>query len=136
MQTILKMGFVAFVVVAAVARLQAQSPYANEYAFGADLSFVKQIEEQGKKFHDGGSVKPGLQIFRENGYNWIRLRTCVDTVRLPNDTKYTIAMAQDAKKLGYKFLLDFHYSNGWADPTNEPTPQAWQKLTHQERVKE
>lgn len=133
-----KSGLSTLACMAFMTSLQAQPPYSADYAFGADLSFLRQAEEQGKKFMDGGTIKPGLQIFRDHGYNWIRLRVCVEPVapaRLPNDTRYTIAMAQDAKRLGYKFLLDFHYSNGWADPTNEPTPQAWQKMTHQDRVK-
>ncbi|MES1180655.1 MAG: glycosyl hydrolase 53 family protein, partial [Verrucomicrobiota bacterium] len=103
---------------------------ASEYAFGADLSFLKQVEDKGTKFKDGGVVKPGLQIFRDHGYNWIRLRICVEPVSrgLPNDLAYTIVMAKEAKQLGFKFLLDFHYSNGWSDPRNEPTPDAWKNL--------
>jgi arabinogalactan endo-1,4-beta-galactosidase len=101
-----------------------------DYAFGADLSFLKQVEDRGTKFKDGGVEKPGLQIFRDHGYNWIRLRICVEPVGrgLPNNLEYTIAMAKAAKKLGFKVLLDFHYSNAWADPTNEPTPEKWQGL--------
>lgn len=107
----------------------------SDFAFGADLSFLKQIEEKGLVFKDSGTLKPGLQIFKNHGYNWLRLRVCVDpTKRLPNTLAYTIAFAKEAKQLGYKFMLDFHYSNAWADPTNEPTPDAWINLTHAERV--
>ncbi|MBC8052659.1 MAG: glycosyl hydrolase 53 family protein [Sphingobacteriaceae bacterium] len=107
----------------------------TDFAFGADLSFLRQVEEKGLVFKDNGQLKPGLQIFKDNGYNWIRLRTCVEPATLPNGIDYTIAMAKDAKRLGFKFFLDFHYSNGWADPTNEPTPKAWQSLSHPDRVK-
>jgi arabinogalactan endo-1,4-beta-galactosidase len=106
----------------------------SDFAFGADLSFLKQVEDKGLAFKESGTLKPGLEIFKSHGFNWIRLRTCVEPSNLPNGLAYTIAMAQDAKKLGYKFLLDFHYSNGWADPTNEPTPLAWRTLTHEQRV--
>jgi arabinogalactan endo-1,4-beta-galactosidase len=106
-----------------------------EYAFGADLSSLAQMEAGGKTFKDlDGNPKPALQIFRENGYNWIRIRVCVPPARLPQTTAYTIALAQRAKKLGFKFLLDLHYSNAWADPTNEPTPISWQNLTHPQIV--
>lgn len=82
------------------------------FAFGADLSFLKQVEENGLVFKDSGTLKPGLQIFKDHGYNWVWLRICVEpTTRLPNTLAYTIALAQEAKKLGYKFMLDFHYSN-------------------------
>jgi len=106
-----------------------------EYVFGADLSSLKQQEDNGRVFKDtDGQPKPGLEIFRNHGYNWIRLRVCVEPARLPQNVDYTIAEAQAAKKLGFKFLLDIHYSNAWADPTNEPTPITWQNLTHPQRI--
>ena len=110
---------------------------ASDFAFGADLSFLKQAEDRGFVFKDGTNAMPGLQIFKNHGYNWIRLRIFVEPVstNLPNDLKYTMAMAQDAKKLGYKFLLDFHYANSWADPGKQPTPVAWTNLTHEARTK-
>lgn len=110
---------------------------AYDFAFGADLSFLKQAEDEGKVFKDGTNAEPGLQIFRNHGYNWIRLRLFVEPVggHLPNDLAYTIAEAQRAKALGYKFLLDFHYANTWADPGKQPTPTAWTNLTHWARVK-
>jgi len=78
------------------------------YAIGADLSFLAQAEAGGTKFMDGGVAKPGLQIFRDHGYNWIRLRlfhTPANQARpLPNDLAYTLALAQQAKALGYKFV--------------------------------
>ena len=110
---------------------------AAEFAFGADLSFLKQAEEHGKVFRDGTNALPGLQIFHNHGYNWIRLRIFVEPVsnNLPNTLAYTIAEAQDAKKLGYKFLLDFHYANSWADPGKQPTPGDWISFSHKQRVK-
>jgi arabinogalactan endo-1,4-beta-galactosidase len=108
---------------------------ASDFAFGADLSFLKQAEDGGKVFKDGTNALPGLQIFKNHGYNWIRLRIFVEPVggNLPNGLQYTIAEAQDAKKLGYKFLLDFHYANSWADPKQQPVPDAWKDLPHKAR---
>jgi arabinogalactan endo-1,4-beta-galactosidase len=116
--------------------LAARAQQYTDYAFGADLSFLKQVEDQGKIFKDGGVAKPGLQIFRDHGYNYIRLRICVEpvTAGLPNDLAYTIALAKQARALGFKFVLSFHFSNAWADPTNEPTPAAWKGLTHEQLV--
>jgi arabinogalactan endo-1,4-beta-galactosidase len=110
---------------------------AAEFALGADLSFLRQAEERGKVFRDGTNALPGLQIFKNHGYTWVRLRVFVEPVsnNLPNTLAYTIAEAQDAKKLGYKFLLDFHYANSWADPGKQPTPSAWLELSHKQRVK-
>jgi arabinogalactan endo-1,4-beta-galactosidase len=107
-----------------------------EYAFGADLSSIKQLEEGGKVFKDtDGQAKPVLQIFQNHGYNWIRLRVCVPPVRLPQSVEYTTTVAKDARRLGMNFLLDIHYSNAWADPTNEPTPAAWQGMSIDEMTK-
>jgi arabinogalactan endo-1,4-beta-galactosidase len=103
---------------------------AADFAVGADLSFLKQAEDRGIAFKDNGSARPGLEIFREHGYNWIRLRLFHTPTQLPNNLAYTIAAAQAAKKLGYKFLLNYHYSDTWADPGKQTLPKAWEGKTH------
>jgi arabinogalactan endo-1,4-beta-galactosidase len=114
----------------------AASPRAElGYAIGADLSFLQQAEERGTKFKDGGLEKPGLQIFRDHGYNWIRLRLFHTPTQLPNNLAYTIAAAKAAKALGYKFLLNYHYSDTWADPAKQTLPKAWEGKSHAELVK-
>lgn len=96
------------------------------YAVGADLSFLKSAEDRGVEFRDvDGTVRPGLDIFRDHGYNWIRLRVFHTPSRLPNDLEYTIALAREARERGFRFLLDFHYSDTWADPGHQITPAAW-----------
>lgn len=107
---------------------------AADYAIGADLSFLRQAEERGTVFQDGGKARPGLQIFKDHGYNWVRLRLFHTPTRLPNNREYTIATAREAKKLGYKFLLNFHYSDTWADPQKQTIPKAWQGKSHSELV--
>ena len=107
---------------------------AQEYAIGADLSFLKQAEDDGFHFKENGEAKPGLQIFREHGYGWIRLRLFHTPDRLPNDLDYTIALAREAKEMGYKFLLDYHYSDTWADPGKQFIPKAWEGLTNEVMV--
>ncbi len=112
----------------------AEPANALDYAVGADLSFLKQAEDRGTVFKDNGEAKPGLQIFKEHGYNWIRLRLFHTPTRLPNNLEYTIALAQDAKKLGFKFLLNYHYSDTWADPGKQYIPKAWEGKSHEELV--
>jgi arabinogalactan endo-1,4-beta-galactosidase len=107
---------------------------AADYAVGADLSFLKQNEDRGVVFKDCGEAKPGLQIFKDHGYNWIRLRLFHTPTQLPNNLEYTIAMAKSAKVLGYKFLLDYHYSDTWADPGKQFIPKAWAGMTHPQLV--
>lgn len=108
---------------------------AQEYAIGADLSFLKNAEDRGFSFRENDSIKPGLQIFRDHGYNWIRLRLFHTPTQLPNNLEYTIALAKKAREMGFKFLLDFHYSDTWADPGKQYTPKAWENFSHQELVK-
>jgi arabinogalactan endo-1,4-beta-galactosidase len=115
-----------------------QLPFNNEYAFGLDVSFVKQREDMGNKYMDTeGTVKPCLQIFKEHGYNWGRIMICNEPTssRLPQNLQYVIAAGQDLKTQGYKFLLDYMFSNGWANPMVQPTPSAWKNLSHPDRVK-
>lgn len=107
---------------------------AADFAVGADLSFLKQAEDRGIRFKENGTAKPGLEIFRDHGYNWIRLRLFHTPTQLPNNLAYTIATAKAAKTLGYRFLLDFHYSDTWADPGKQFLPKAWEGLTHEQLV--
>ncbi|HEX6558637.1 MAG TPA: glycosyl hydrolase 53 family protein, partial [Longimicrobiales bacterium] len=95
------------------------------FAIGADLSFLKAAEDRGVRFRDDGVARPGLDIFRDHGYDWIRLRVFHAPTDLPNNLQYTIALAKEAKARGYKFLLDYHYSDTWADPQHQITPVAW-----------
>jgi len=113
------------------AGVRAQS---SEYAVGADVSFLKAAEDSGKVFKDNGQAKPGLEILKDHGYNWVRLRVFNTPKELPNNLQYTIALAQSAKALGFHFLLDFHYSDTWADPGKQFIPVAWQGMTHAQLV--
>jgi len=105
---------------------------AADYAIGADVSFLRQAEQQGVAFKEDGKKKPGLQILHEHGYGWVRLRLFHTPTELPNDLEYTIALARDAKQLGMRFLLDYHYADGWADPQQQPIPKAWQGKSHEQ----
>jgi len=125
---------VSFSACLAVAMAWTGMARAADYAIGADLSFLKQAEDRGMHFKIDGQPEPGLQIFKEHGYNWIRLRLFHTPTELPNDLQYTIALAKAAKQLGFKFLLDYHYSDTWADPAKQFTPQAWAAMTHAQLV--
>ena len=114
--------------------LNCQSTNAQNYAVGADLSFMKMAEDNGFSFKEDGQEKPCLDIFKDHGYNWIRLRLFHTPTKLPNDLEYTISLAKEAKKLGLKFLLDYHYSDTWADPGKQFIPKAWEGKSHDELV--
>jgi arabinogalactan endo-1,4-beta-galactosidase len=108
---------------------------AREYAVGADVSFLRQAEQQGIVFKETGVATPVLEMLKAHGYNWVRLRIFHTPSDLPNNLDYTIASAKAAKKLGFHLLLDFHYSDTWADPGKQYTPKAWVGLSHDQLVK-
>jgi len=107
----------------------------QEYAIGADLSFLKSAEDRGFSFRENNEIKPGLKIFSDHGYNWIRLRLFHSPTDLPNNLEYTIALAKSARNSGFKFLLDYHYSDTWADPGKQFIPRAWNGMSHKQLLK-
>lgn len=100
------------------------------HAVGADLSFVKQQEDAGRVFKDNGAAAPALRIFRNHGFGWVRLRLFHTPTALPDTLAHTVAMARQAKALGFRFLLDLDYSDTRADPGAQTPPRAWAGLAH------
>ncbi len=102
----------------------------NTFAKGADISWLPQMEATGYQFYDSnGDKKDCFQLLKERGMNTIRLRVFVN----PNDDKAsghcskeeTITMALRAQKMGMRVMIDFHYSDSWADPSKQNKPAAW-----------
>jgi arabinogalactan endo-1,4-beta-galactosidase len=106
----------------------------KDFAVGADLSFLKWAQDKGTVFKDSGQARSGLRIFRDHGYNWVRLRLFHTPTQLPNSLEYTIALAREARDMGYRFLLNYHYSDTWADPQKQTIPKAWEGKSHAELV--
>jgi len=100
------------------------------FAKGADVSWLTQMESQGIKFYDeSGYEKDCMQILKEEGINSIRLRAWVNPSAGWNNTKDVVAKALRARALGMKIMIDFHYSDTWADPGHQTKPTAWTSLT-------
>ena len=104
----------------------------NDKMIGADISWVPQEEAHGKKYSANGQEQDVLKIMSDNGFNWIRLRLFVDPTAENGYSKdgfcgleQTLAMAKRIKAAGMKFLLDFHYSDTWADPGKQFKPASW-----------
>ncbi len=97
----------------------------EDFAFGADVSFVPMMESWGTKWLDKtGKQKDILQILKEQGVNNIRLR--VWTVASGASSKQeVVAMCKRAKAKGMGVMIDFHYSDTWADPGSQTIPSAW-----------
>jgi arabinogalactan endo-1,4-beta-galactosidase len=103
---------------------------AATFANGADVSWLPQMEARGYKFYDDSGVqKDCLQILKEHGIDSIRLRVWVN----PSNDPYTghcskdetVSMAVRAKNMGFRIMIDFHYSDSWADPGKQYKPAAW-----------
>jgi len=111
-----------------------------DFILGADVSMLSQIELSGGRFYDYGVERDCLEILRDHGVNWIRLRIWNDPTDENgeplgggnNDLDRTVEIAARAKAIGLKFLLDFHYSDWWADPGKQYMPKAWVDLGTEE----
>lgn len=108
---------------------RAQTPVYS-FAKGADTSWLPQMEATGYKFYDvDNTQKDCLQLLKDRGINTIRLRVWVN----PSNDKAsghcspaeTVVMATRAHALGMRIMIDFHYSDSWADPAKQTKPAAW-----------
>lgn len=112
--------------------------FAQDFYFGADLSYVNEMEDCGVIYTEKGVTKDPYQIFADNNCNLVRLRlwhtpAWYDTLNQHHrysdfqDVKKSISRA---KALEMKVLLDFHLSDTWADPSHQVAPQAWQPIVN------
>jgi arabinogalactan endo-1,4-beta-galactosidase len=108
----------------------------NKLAFakGADVSWLPQMEATGYRFYDtDGKEKDCLQLLKERGMNTIRLRVFVnpsqDKTNGHCSKEETVAMALRAQKAKMRIMIDFHYSDTWADPAKQAKPATWANLS-------
>jgi arabinogalactan endo-1,4-beta-galactosidase len=106
----------------------------DTFAKGADISWLPQMEATGYKFYDAdGTEKNCLQLLKDRGINTIRLRVFVnpsnDRINGHCSKNETVAMALRAKNMGMRIMIDFHYSDTWADPGHQTKPAAWTNHT-------
>ena len=103
---------------------------------GADISFLPELENRGVHFSDTKGERDAIAILKDHGFNYIRLRIFNDPARDSGyspgkgfcDLAHTLAMAKRVKAAGLRLLLDFHYSDYWADPGKQFKPAAWRNL--------
>ncbi|MBL1069165.1 glycosyl hydrolase 53 family protein [Streptomyces sp. 7-21] len=97
---------------------------------GVDLSSVPKAEDLGAVFAyaDGTPGDPVL-ILRDGGANWVRLRVWVDSADGYHGRDQILAMGERAAAAGMSLLVDFHYSDTWADPGKQYKPAAWNGLS-------
>lgn len=114
---------------------QTKSSYS--FAKGADISWLPQMEATGYKFYnDNGVQEDCFKILKDHGINSIRLRTWVNPSNDPQSghcsKEETIAMAVRAKQWEMRVMINFHYSDSWADPGKQHKPKAWEELNFEQ----
>ncbi|PKP17412.1 MAG: arabinogalactan endo-1,4-beta-galactosidase [Bacteroidetes bacterium HGW-Bacteroidetes-23] len=109
------------------------SIYSQIFAKGADVTWLPQMEATGYQFYDtDGTKKDALQLLKDRGMNTVRLRVFVNPSNDPQSghcsKEETVAFALRAQKMGFRIMIDFHYSDSWADPGKQNKPAAWKDL--------
>ena len=113
---------------------------AQKKLLGGDISLLPSYIEKGTEFRteSGRLIKHPLRFFRQQGWNAMRVRLFVDPEKAPQahkgegvcqDLDYVIALSKDIKRAGHQLMLDFHYSDTWADPGKQFTPRQWESAT-------
>ena len=102
----------------------------SSFAYGSDVSWVTQMESSGYKWYNNSGVQQDLfTILAGKGINAIRLRLWVNPSGGWCDLSDVVAKAKRAKAAGMNILIDFHYSDTWADPGHQTVPAAWASLS-------
>ena len=115
----------------------------DDFIFGMDSSQVISLEKSGVKYYDfDGKEQDVFKTLAQNGINYIRVRIWND----PFDSKgngygggncnvdTAIEIGKRATKYGMKLLVNFHYSDFWADPAKQMIPKAWKNMNVDERA--
>ena len=109
----------------------------GDFVKGMDISTLLEVEGCGGKFYDRGQPGDAVEILKGYGMNLARLRLWNDPYSEDgtpygagtNDLPRTIRMAKRLQKAGIDWMLDFHYSDFWADPGKQTIPKAWRGLS-------
>ena len=101
----------------------------DQFINGVDISMLKQVEENGGVFYENGNQIDPIQIFKDNGINTARIKIWHTPSLNYNNLESVLEIADRANSAGLDLLLDFHYSDTWADPSSQTKPFAWVDLT-------
>ena len=115
----------------------------EDFIMGMDASAVPSLEASGVKYYDyDGSEKDVYEILSQNGVNYIRVRVWNDPYDSKGngygggncDIQNALEIGQRATKYGMKLLVNFHYSDFWADPAKQMVPKAWVGMSVDEKA--
>lgn len=108
----------------------ARAASAAAFANGADIGWLSQMEASGIQFHDStGAQKDLLTILAAKGINAIRLRVWVNPSAGYCNKADVVKMAARVHRAGFRVMIDFHYSDTWADAGTQTKPAAWANYT-------
>jgi arabinogalactan endo-1,4-beta-galactosidase len=97
-----------------------------QFANGADIGWLSEMEASGYTFYNDSSIqKDCMQILKEEGINSLRFRVWVNPTDGWCGKKDVAVMAHRADSMGFRVMIDFHYSDWWADPGKQNKPAAW-----------
>ena len=116
-----------------------QTASAQHRLLGGDISLLPTYEEQGTAYIDAdGKQRRMLDIAKANNWNAARVRLFVNPANAPAENKdegvcqdlgYITPLCRQIKRAGMNLMLDFHYSDTWADPGKQFSPKAWEKCS-------
>lgn len=113
----------------------------DDFIKGVDASSLLSLEKSGVKFYEGDTEEDLFAILKYHGVNYVRIRVWNDPYDSQgngygggnNDLETAIELGKRATKEGLKILVDFHYSDFWADPSKQMVPKAWENLSLEEK---
>ena len=119
--------------------MMASAVHAQKYV-GGDISCLTDNESKNAQYLDyDGKACPALDLFKQEKLNAMRVRLFVNPSDYPNndpnacqDLDYVVSLSKRIKEAGFKLMLDFHYSDTWADTAKQWTPKAWENLSDDE----
>ena len=106
------------------------------FAKGADISWITEMESKGMKFYNSNAEeRECTALMKEIGMNAVRYRVWVNPSDGWNSSTDVLVKALRAQKLGMRIMIDFHYSDTWADPGHQSPPDAWASFDIDQLVK-
>lgn len=125
--------YLLIILIALISILSVSSETKNSsvtaFAAGADVSWITQMEASGKKFYTAdGTQMECMALLKSLGMNSIRLRVWVNPTDSWCNAADLLVKAKRANDLGLRIMVDFHYSDSWADPGKQTKPVAWTSL--------
>ena len=104
-----------------------ETPVETVFAKGADLGWITEMEAKGYKFYTAaGTEMECTALMKSIGCNSVRYRVWVNPSAGYNNVSDVLVKCKRAQALGMQILIDFHYSDGWADPGKQIIPKAWE----------